>query len=219
MVKLLQAWEEIIDSFRNIIYLSSYARQVWMGVLSIPRSKLEHKALLSNLFCIQTFSVGSFDRKTMWLPHLFFSKIRKTTASHPMGFLPGSTLDHEYEKGYRIPVCQHQGRCSLSLMWGGAGGERLHRSAHDGCSSGSDSREPQLCCLLSESVCSSRRHKRLLNEQALTQIVGLSPDSWRWGSRGWEIFGSLYILNKLNSSQPFPKLMIGKRLCQHTFTA
>lgn len=155
----------------------------------------------------------------MWLAHLFCSEIGKIRAPHPMGLLPRSNLDHEYEKGYGIANCQKQGRCSLGLMWGGAGGERLHKPAHDGCSTGRDSHEPQLCFLLSESVCSSLRHKRLLNEQTLTQVLGLSPDSWRWRSRRWEIFGHFCILNKWDPSQPFSKLMIGERLCQHTFAA
>lgn len=139
----------------------------------------------------------------MWLAHLFCSKFGKIIAPHPMGSLPGSTSDHEYEKSYRNAIGQNQGRCNLGLTWRSAGGESLPRSAHDGCSTGSGSHEPQLCCLLRKSVCSSLRHKRSLNEQALTQVVGLSPDSWRWRSRRWEIFGPLCILNKWNSSQPF----------------
>lgn len=148
MIELLQAWEEVIDNFRNIMCLSSYVSQAWKRALSIPCSKLEHKALCSNLFCWQFC-----DRQIICLAQVFCFKIGEIIASQLTVLLSGSTLDHEYEKLYTVAVWQNQSRCSLALTWGGGWGGRLHRPGHVCCSRARSG--PQLCCPLRKSVCSS----------------------------------------------------------------
>lgn len=190
VVELLQAREEIIGHSRNINCLSSCVNQVWKRALSIPCSKLECQVLWSNLVCWQFC-----DRKVIWPAQFFCFKIGVIIAPHLMVLLSGSTLDHEYEEVYRTAIWWNQGRCSLGLMWGGGWGGRLHWSDHICCYTDRDSSGQQLCCPVSNSVCSSHHGGRplLLCVSCSLRYLrwGVRPESWRWRRGRWWKFWAL----------------------------